>query len=178
MVRRIDWCAAYKNFPVQLLAHGGFAVDVVRVAEIVVLLGRDFSGDDVQVNIAGARRKIGDILLARLRAVLRRPADLPMETIRLGRLSFDLGNREASVAGQPLDLPRRELLVLEALLRRMGRTVARASLEEAVYSIDDEIQSNALDTHVSRLRRKLSEAEADVEIHGIRGVGYLLKQTP
>src|SRR6266567_8543254 len=56
-------------------------------------------------------------LLARLRAVLRRPADVPPETMRLGRLSFDLGNREASVAGQPLDLPRRELLVLEALLR-------------------------------------------------------------
>ena len=72
----------------------------------------------------------------------------------------DLGNREASVAGQPLDLPRRELLVLEALLRRMGRTVTRSSLEDAVYSFDDEIQSNALDTHVSRLRRKLAEAEA------------------
>jgi DNA-binding response OmpR family regulator len=68
--------------------------------------------------------------------------------------------------------------VLEALLRRMGRTVTRSSLEDAVYGIDDEIQSNALDTHVSRLRRKLSEAEAEVEIHGIRGVGYLLKQSP
>jgi ATP/maltotriose-dependent transcriptional regulator MalT len=66
--------------------------------------------------------------------------------------------------------------VARGLLRRMGRTVARSALEEAVYSIDDEIQSNALDTHVSRLRRKLSEAEAEVEIHGIRGVGYLLKE--
>ena len=59
----------------------------------------------------------------------------------------------------------------------MGRTVARSSLEQAVYNIDDEIQSNALDTHVSRLRRKLSEAEAGVEIHAIRGVGYLLKRS-
>ena len=124
------------------------------------------------------RRFAVEELLARFRAVLRRPADLPPETMRLGRLSFDLGNREASVAGPPLDLPRRELLVLEALLRRIGRTVTRSSLEEAVYSIDDEIQSNALDTHVSRLRRKLSEAEAEVEIHGIRGVGYLLKHSP
>ena len=116
-------------------------------------------------------------LLARLRAVLRRRADLPSETIRLGRLSFDVSNREASVDGKPLDLPRRELLVLETLLRRMGRTVARSSLEQAVYSIDDEIQSNALDTHVSRLRRKLSEAESAIEIHAIRGVGYLLKRS-
>lgn len=76
----------------------------------------------------------------------------------------------------PLELPRRELLVLEALVRRMGRTVLRSALEEAVYNFDDEIQSNALDTHVSRLRRKLAEADAGIEIHGIRGVGYLLKK--
>ena len=88
----------------------------------------------------------------------------------------DFGHREASVDGAPLELPRRELLVLEALVRRMGRTVLRSALEEAVYSFDDEIQSNALDTHVSRLRRKLAEADAGVEIHGIRGVGYLLKK--
>lgn len=116
-------------------------------------------------------------LLARLRAVLRRPADLPSETITLGRLSFDAGNREASVGGKALELPRRELLVLETLLRRMGRTVPRSALEDAVYNFDDEIQSNALDTHISRLRRKLSEADAGIEIHAIRGVGYLLKRS-
>ncbi|WP_068031608.1 response regulator [Rhodoplanes sp. Z2-YC6860] len=117
-------------------------------------------------------------LLARLRAVLRRPAGLQPDSMRAGRLAFDFGHREASVDGRALDLPRRELLVLEALLRRMGRTVLRSALEEAVYNFDDEIQSNALDTHVSRLRRKLAEANAGVEIHGIRGVGYLLKQVP
>jgi DNA-binding response OmpR family regulator len=53
--------------------------------------------------------------------------------------------------------------------------VQRSALEEAVYGFDDEIQSNALDMHVSRLRRKLTEAETGLEIHGIRGVGYLLK---
>ncbi len=98
--------------------------------------------------------------------------------MRVGRLAFDFSHREASVEGKLLELPRRELLVLEALLRRLGRTVLRSSLEEAVYNFDDEIQSNALDTHVSRLRRKLADADAGVEIHGIRGVGYLLKQQP
>ncbi|MGY4160274.1 DNA-binding response OmpR family regulator [Bradyrhizobium sp. USDA 4461] len=115
-------------------------------------------------------------LLARLRAVLRRPAGLQLEIIKAGRVAFDCGHREASVDGRPLELPRRELLVLETLLRRMGRTVLRATLEEAVYN-EDEIQSNALDAHVSRLRRKLADADAGVEIHSIRGVGYLLKQT-
>jgi DNA-binding response OmpR family regulator len=115
-------------------------------------------------------------LVARLRAVLRRPTQLSPTRVQIGRLSFDLTHREADVAGRPLELPRRELLVLEALVRRMGRTVLRSTLEEAVYSFDDEIQSNALDTHVSRLRRKLAESEAGVEVHGIRGVGYLLRE--
>jgi two-component system OmpR family response regulator len=117
-------------------------------------------------------------LLARLRAVLRRPGELSDETIRLGRLSYDGAHRQASIAGVGLNLPRRELLVLEALLRRSGRTVARAALDEAVYGFDDEIQSNALDTHISRLRRKLIDADAGVEIHTVRGIGYLINRLP
>lgn len=114
--------------------------------------------------------------LARLRALLRRPANMQTQVIRAGDLSFDFGHREVSVRGEPMTLPRRELLVLEALFRRMGRMVQRTSLMEAVFGLDDEIQSNALDTHVSRLRRKLSEAECGVEINGVRGVGYLLRE--
>ena len=62
-------------------------------------------------------------------------------------------------------------------MRRTGRMVQRALLMEAVFGLDDEIQSNALDTHVSRLRRKLADAESGVTINGIRGVGYLLRET-
>ncbi|WP_447929903.1 response regulator transcription factor [Sphingopyxis fribergensis] len=115
-------------------------------------------------------------MLARIRAVRRRPAGLHLRQIKLGRLAYDLDNDEASVSGKRLDLPRRELLVLGTLMRRRGRTVVRRSLEEAVYGFDDEIQSNTLDSHVSRLRRRLADATADVEIHAIRGVGYLIRQ--
>ncbi|WP_370677217.1 response regulator transcription factor [Pleomorphomonas sp. PLEO] len=114
-------------------------------------------------------------LLARIRAVMRRPAKVVPMVARVGRLEFSLDNREARIDGTLLDLPRRELLVLETLVRRQGRTVLRSVLEEAVYTFDDEIQSNALDSHISRLRRKLMDAEAEVEIHGIRGVGYLIR---
>jgi DNA-binding response OmpR family regulator len=115
-------------------------------------------------------------LLARIRAVLRRPGQLAPDTVRVGNLSFDFNHREAMVEGRVLDLPRRELLVLETLLKRMGRTVLRSALEQAVFSFEDDVQSNALDTHVSRLRRKLMESNSGLEIHGIRGVGYLLRQ--
>ncbi|GAA0708774.1 response regulator transcription factor [Dokdonella soli] len=117
-------------------------------------------------------------LLARLRALMRRPAQVQSDIVRVGRLAFDFNHREVSVAGHPLDLRRRELLVVEALVKRMGRMVLRSVLMEAVFGIDDEIQSNALDTHISRVRRKFADTDAGVTVHGIRGVGYLLRETP
>jgi len=117
-------------------------------------------------------------LLARLRALLRRPANVQPDIVRIGRISFDFTHREATIEGRFLEMPRRELLVLEALLRRMGRMVQRSSLMEAVFGLDDDVQPNALDTHISRLRRKLGDANAGVTINGIRGVGYLLRETP
>jgi DNA-binding response OmpR family regulator len=119
-----------------------------------------------------------DEMLARIRAVRRRPADLAGATIRAGSLVFDLAHEEVEVDGARIDLPRRELRVLAALLRRRGRTVQREALENAVFGFDDEIQSNTLDSHISRLRRRLTAAGARIEIHAIRGVGYLLREAP
>lgn len=116
-------------------------------------------------------------MLARIRAVQRRPNELAPDEILVGDLVFDMAHSEARVRGTRLNLQRREVRVLTALLRRRGRTVLRESLEEAVYGFDDTIQSNILDSHVSRLRRKLSDSGAGVEIHTVRGVGYLLRVT-
>lgn len=116
-----------------------------------------------------------DELLARLRAVLRRPAQVKHEAMILGGIEFEPEHRQVKINGRAAELPRRELLALEALMQRAGRTVSRDSLEQAVYGFDDDIASNALDAHISRLRRKL--APAGVQIHGIRGIGYLLRVT-
>lgn len=114
-------------------------------------------------------------MLARIRAVQRRPNALAPDEIVVGDLVFDMAFGEARVGGSRLDLQRREASVLTALLRRRGRTVLRETLEEAVYGFDDTIQSNTLDSHISRLRRKLGDAGAGIEIHTVRGVGYLLR---
>lgn len=147
---------------------------------VIVLTARGEVNDRVLGLDAGADDYLAkpfalEELLARLRAVLRRPSAMAPTLARVGKLTFNFASRDVTIDGQPLELRRRELLVLETLIRRHGRTVLRTVLEEAVYSFDDEIQSNALDSHISRLRRKLDAAGAEIEIHNIRGVGYLLK---
>ncbi|MBN8886893.1 MAG: response regulator transcription factor [Rudaea sp.] len=117
-----------------------------------------------------------DELLARLRAVLRRPTVLRDSVIAVGNLCFDLAVADARVGDCSLELPRREMLVLECLVRRAGRMVPRRVLMEAVFGFDDDVQSNALDSHISRLRRKLGDLQAGVVINVVRGVGYLLRE--
>jgi two-component system OmpR family response regulator len=114
-------------------------------------------------------------LVARLKALYRRPYVMRADQTVVGRLTYDFRHREALIDTKPLDLPRRERLVLETLIRRPGRTVMRGMLEEAVYALDDEIGSNALDAHISRLRRKLDDVSAGIEIRAVRNLGYLLR---
>lgn len=150
------------NLPVIVISALGKPADRVE--------GLDLGADDYL-----AKPFLIEELIARMRAVLRRPANVQTEAVRVGNLEFDITRGIIEVDGKPLDLPRREYLALEALLRRAGQTVRRSTLEENVYGADDEIQSNSLDANISRLRRKLADSGASVEIHPVRGVGYLLR---
>ncbi|WP_439526853.1 response regulator [Roseovarius mucosus] len=113
-------------------------------------------------------------LVARARAVLRRPGDRSDTTLRLGALSLDTAARSVSVNDAPIILGRRELGVLEHLMRNAGRVASRKVLEEAIYTIDDEVTPNALEAAVSRLRRALETAGCPVPIVNVRGVGWML----
>jgi DNA-binding response OmpR family regulator len=113
-------------------------------------------------------------LVARTKALLRRPGSALGATLEAGNVVFDTIGREVRVDGASLPMPRRECAVLEHLMRRLGRVVPKAVLEEKLYGIDDELGSNAIPVHVHHLRRKLLDAGATAGIHTVRGVGYLL----
>ncbi len=117
-----------------------------------------------------------DELVARLNAVARRAPEAKADIITAGNVRYDRVTRDLYVDGIRQELARRELLIIESLLKNLGRTVLRSSLEESVYSFDDEIQSNSLEANMSRLRRKLADAGADIVIRNIRGVGYFLHE--
>jgi len=124
-----------------------------------------------------------DELCARIRAVGRRPVTDTSRTVTLGNLRMNSATGDLTTASNgaddaPVLLPRRELVLLQKLMDRAGRVVTRDALETAMYGYDDVIQSNTLESHVSRLRKHLAETDTGVGIHTIRGVGYMLREQP
>ena len=115
-----------------------------------------------------------DELTARLRACLRRSTKILEPNLVLGAISYDLHSRHVLIRDNPFILQRRELLLLECLMRRSGRVVLRDHVFNSVYGIDDIVQFNALNILVSRLRKKLAYVDAGVEIHSVRGIGYMI----
>ena len=117
-------------------------------------------------------------LISRMRALLRRPNAALGVVLELGDLVLDTTTRRVAVGGEPLELSLREMALLELLLRRQGRVVAREAIEQGLYGFDTALGSNALEVLVHRLRRKLIDAGAHVAVHTLRGVGYLLAEAP
>jgi DNA-binding response OmpR family regulator len=115
-------------------------------------------------------------LVARLQALLRRPGDLLARLLRVGNIAFDTEARQVFLDDKPQVFQAREIAVLEILMRRSGRVVPKRLVEDQLFGLATNAGSNAVEVYVHRLRKQLADAGAKVQIHTIRGVGYLIKE--
>lgn len=179
------------RFDIVLLDLGlpdGDGMEVVRALRgrgdhtpILILTARDGLSDRVHGLNAGADDYLlkpfeMDELVARLKALLRRPGGALGLVLEVGNLRFDTIRRSVELDSQPLVLSRRELMLLEGLMRSAGRVVAKNVLEEGLYGFGEQITSNSLEVLVSRLRKKLATVGAKLTVHTIRGVGYMVSE--
>ena len=155
----LDWLRARRAHgdatPALMLTARDRLVDRVR--------GLDSGADDYLVKPFAPEE-----LAARLRAICRRGAGASAARLVAGPVTIDLHARAAYRDEQRVDLTAREWTVLEALALRAGRIVPKADLERLVHGFDSEISSNALEVHISSLRRKLGRELVET----VRGLGY------
>ncbi|MDQ7246819.1 response regulator transcription factor [Dongia sedimenti] len=145
---------------------------------VIILTARDQIRDRIEGLNAGADDYLVkpfdlDELTARVAAVARRASGDPAPVIRLGELEIDLTGRELKRNGRRIDITGREWAVLDQLLSRRNRIVTKEQFEEALYPFGAEIESNAIEVHISRLRKKLGRTL----IETVRGVGYRLSDS-
>jgi len=116
-------------------------------------------------------------LLARVRALLRRPRAARQETVlRVGDLEMDLLARRVTRGGRPIDLQPREFALLECLMRHAGQVVTRTMLLEQVWGFHFDPRTSVVETHVSRLRAKVDKPFDRPLIHTVRGAGYVIRE--
>lgn len=115
-------------------------------------------------------------LVARLQALLRRPGDLLGQLLQVGNVAFDTEARQAFVDDRPQFFSAREVAVLEILMRRSGRVVSKKLVEDHLFGLSADVGSNAVEVYIHRLRKQLADAGGKVQIHTIRGVGYLIAE--
>lgn len=152
-------------------------------APVLILTARDAVCDLVLGLNAGADDYLRkpfemDELVARIRALLRRPGHALGAELTQGNISLDTNTRQLRIAGGLVDLGRRECGALELLLRRADRVVPKSAIEEAIYAFGEEVASNAIEVLIHRLRKRMQDAHANVHIHTLRGVGYMLTNAP
>ena len=158
---------------IKRLRHGKVATP------ILILTARDGVGDRVRGLDSGADDYLVKPfaiaeLSARCRALLRRPGASLGITLEMGNVSLDTVSRAVHVDRRNVNMPPREVALLELLMRHSGRVVPKTAIDSALYALHADVTPNAIDMALSRLRRRLSGNGADVSIHTAHGIGYML----
>lgn len=174
--------ASYDLVLLDLMLPDGLGLSFLRalrgrgdVTPVIILTALDQVSDRIDGLNAGADDylvKPFDLaeLSARIGSVARRYAGNPNPLLSLGDLAVDAAARKVTRGGVPVALTAREWALFEAFLNRPGQLLSKRQLEERLYSFDDEIGSNTVEVHVSRLRKKLGAGVIETE----RGLGYRL----
>lgn len=110
---------------------------------------------------------------ARIRMLLRRQAGLGSSVVQFGAVMLDLASRSFSADGVPLDIPAREVALLELLFLRAGKVVSKDAIVRSLTGFDEDLSANAIEQYVSRLRRRL--APHGLTVRTARGIGYYLE---
>lgn len=163
LCRRLKQSPRTSMVPVVIVTAKGEETDVVA--------GLEIGADDYVPKPFSPR-----VLLARVRAVLRRRASPPPqddETLRLGELEIHPGKHEALVGGKPIQLTLTEYRILWTLVRRPGWVFTRRQIVNAVMGSDVSVTQRTIDVHIAAVRRKLGEIGEDIQT--VRGVGYRFK---
>ena len=148
---------------------------------VLLLTARSETGDRVRGLDAGADDYLVkpfnmDELEARVRALSRRLPTTIVSEITLGGLRYQPEKRQVWIEGEQIELPRRELSLLDALLRAGDSVTSKSDLIERLYGTGADVSETAIEAHVSRLRKKI--APAGLEIRMLRNIGYLVRERP
>ncbi|PLU11726.1 DNA-binding response regulator [Sinorhizobium medicae] len=151
---------------------------VSRLVIIVIMTCRDQTSQKVEALDAGADDYMVkpfdlDELSARIRAVARRRAGYTAPICTLGPLTINVAEKHLERDGQRVNLTRREWAVFEYLFHWLGKTVSKTKIEDALYNLGSEIESNTVEVYISRLRKKIGGGR----ILTGRGFGYRLVDT-
>lgn len=188
-VRRLDDARAalstvnYELMLLDLNLPDGRGLDLLRqirqqASQLPVIITT--AQDQVAIRIEGLNSGADDYLVkpfdlnemtARIAAIARRLVGQRLPITRLGNVAIDLGRRQVSVLDEPVTLSAREWAVLERLVARPGAIVTKPEIEESLYAFGAEIESNAVEVYVSRLRKKLGKDAVTT----VRGLGYQVK---
>ncbi|GAA3804237.1 response regulator transcription factor [Streptomyces chiangmaiensis] len=137
------------------------------------IAGLQAGGDDYLVKPFALQE-----LVLRLHALLRRRPPVDRDTLRVADLVIDPAARTAHRGGRALELTRREFELLEVLVRNAGLVLTRDQLLDRVWGYDFDVRTDAVDTFVSYLRRKLEAHGGKRLVHTVRGVGFVLRDEP